>query len=490
MRISLPDDYVGKTVSVISYYSKKAQIISPTYICLNSYDTENAQTAVHSVLPVAIMTLSAILAILTTIIFVLDISNGKPNWRILFITFFFVLLFIDESYMSLPGTYSILTKYMDLSFLAWIYPVPLFLYVASCLTGWRKYVLSGLTIIWFIYEVSQIFWNTELVEYRLAGIGGLEEILVFSSTLVLVVIELLLRRKKKEKIKVSKVYVIITLIVIFLRLLYELKIWWNGDISYFLSSMTYAINDGSYTLIVDIISEIFAITAVIILIIEFIKRTLHTHESISVLKERNRMSMESYHRMVESENATSAARHEMRHHILALSGMIRNKNISRAQEYLASLEEELDEIPCGRYSQNMMINVLAGTYLDRAKAHGVKVRYRFNIPKSISIADNDLCVFITNMLENAVKACEKVEADKEKYININIGLNGNFLFIGCENSCCEQEDKNNEKRHSFGIENMEKIAKKYNGVLKVERKSSSFSVMSTLCLTKNSNETE
>ncbi len=484
VRVSLPEDYVGKTVSIITYYSKDAEILYPVYPWVCNYDTDSAPAAVYSVIPVAVMTLCAILAILTVIIFVLDFSNGKVNMKILLLTLFFMLLFIDKAYISFPGTYSILIKYMDLSFLWYVYTAPLLMYIALSLTGWRKYILSGLTAIWFLYEVTQMFITQYSGEYGMIGANGLIELLLFAAALVLVTVELLLQRK--NSIKINKFYIITCVIVIVFCLFFELRTW-NGDIMSYISDIITDANEGGYIIVVDLISNIFAVMAVIILVIEFIKRTLNTHKLITVLEERSRLTMESYNRMVESENATGAVRHEMRHHILALSGMIKNNDIKGIQEYLTSLEYQLDNLPTGRYSQNIMVNILAGTYLDRAKNNGVKVKYHFNIPQKIPIADSDLCVFLTNLLENALKACEKTEPEIEKYINVNIGLNGNFLFIGCENSYSEQTDKK-DKRHSYGLKNMESIAKKYNGVLKIEKKASSFSVMSTLCLTKNFGE--
>lgn len=88
----------------------------------------------------------------------------------------------------------------------------------------------------------------------------------------------------------------------------------------------------------------------------------------------------------------------------------------------------LGELPVFRYSENILVNVIAGEYLDRAKKLGVEVEHCLSVPAELKIADEDLSVFLSNMLENALEACERMKLGQECYIHVKMHVNENFLL--------------------------------------------------------------
>ena len=258
---------------------------------------------------------------------------------------------------------------------------------------------------------------------------------------------------------------------------------WGGNVGEYIMQIVIFPLQGYFYPLMLFVTFVCAVTVTAAVIIEFVKRTLRTREMLNALETQNRQAMEGYRRMAEAEKATYSARHEMRHHMLMLSGMLKEGANDRAQEYAAALTDEYDELPEGQYSKNTMVNIIAGAYLSRAKAHGIEVEYSFNLPETLPIADTDLCVFLTNMFENAVHACEKTDASKKRYIDTKMYINGNYLFIGCTNSSPDLEPEiKRDRMHGYGLENMKRIAEKYGGVLKIERASGEFSVKSSLNL--------
>ncbi len=153
--------------------------------------------------------------------------------------------------------------------------------------------------------------------------------------------------------------------------------------------------------------------------------------------------------------------------------MLKNGDTAGAGEYIASVAEDLENLPASRYSKNLIVNVIAGAYLDRAAQQGVRVDYSFDLPERLALSDSDLCVLVTNILENAVEACERMDANAEKYINVKISLDSGVLFMGCENSRSPSEGA---AESGYGIKNMCRVAEKYGGIVKFEEKPASFSV--------------
>lgn len=494
VQISLPLDYTGAELTMITYFARGMEGSSPVYPFLENFETSYAGYVVDSVLPVALMTLYGILTVLIVVIFVLDIANGTADFRILLLGLSFVFLLLGTAYNSLPGSVSILSEHMNLSFLSELYIAPLYLYLVLYLTGWKKHLMSGGVILWFLYEGTMMLRNVSQGELFRVGRRGRGALLLLSAVAAAFLLEYVCGRRKKEGKKgafpVNLFYGGLAVVIVVLRVLYGAREW-NGDAGMYLYQMISSAVYGNCFVVVHLIADISAAMAVILLVLEFIRRTIRTKEMIGILEERSRLTLEGYNRVLKAEEATNSARHEMLHHMTALMGILNNGETERACTYIASVTDEINHLPAVRYSQNILVNVIAGTYLDKAKDQGIQVEYSLPIPAKLDIADEDLSVFLTNMLQNAVQACERMDPEQERYINIKMYLNENFLFIGCVNSRSEEgqspEDsetgtEEERLRHGFGLEAMSRIAEKYGSILKIDKSPREFSVKSNLCL--------
>lgn len=490
VEISLPDDYTGKEITVITYFAAGMEGGTPVYPILGNSETDYAGILVEAVIPVAAMTICAIFAVLMAMVFLMDISNGREDMRTLLLGLYFLLLFLNMAYHSVTGSASILVKYQNIICFSELYMMPLCLFLALHLTKWRKYLLSGGTVIWFLYEGIRIFWN---VQNELPVRTGRKEQGTFLLLLALAAalgMEYFSGRKDK---KIRKSYGLLLAAVTVLRILYEAREW-EGDVWRTLWNVVISTSTGNFFAAVSLLSDICASMCVVLLVLGFVQRTIDAKKMTSALEERSRLIMEGYNRMLRAEEATNAVRHEMRHHLTALMGIIKEQETERACNYISSVVTELEELPAAKYSRNLLVNIIAGTYLDRAKAQGIEVEYSLNVPPDLKIADEDLSVFLTNMLQNAMEACERMEPKEKKYIRVKMHVSGNFLFIGCVNSRAEEEkrkemeeavseeSRREHRRHGYGMAAMERVAEKYGSILKVDKSPSEFSVGSNLCM--------
>lgn len=427
VRISLPENYTGKKVAIITYFAQGRGISSPVYPFFGNYETVYAPAVTSVVVPVAVIVLCALFIVLISVIFVLDSSNGKADVRILLLVLSFMLLFLGKAYRSM-GTSSILSEHMDLSFLEELYMAPLYLYIALHLTKWRKYLLSASVVLWFLYEGAGMFQNAKAGEIVLINGNGARALVLFASVMIAFFLEYVCfgREKKKETGAYYLPYGILIVVVSVLRLLYGAREW-DGDVGMYLLQMLKSAIRGYYFSVVHFFADICGIMTMLILVLEFIRKTIREKETLSVLEERSRLTLEGYNRMLEAEEATNSVRHEMRHHMIALMGILKDGEKQRACDYILSVTKGLDTLPVFRYSQNILVNVIAGEYLDRAKKLGVEVVHSLFVPAELKIADEDISVFLSNMLENALEACERMEPGQERYIHVKMHVNENFL---------------------------------------------------------------
>lgn len=491
VKISLPKDYTGAELTMITYFGEGAERNSPDYPFLGNYQADYASYVVSSVQPVAIMTLCGIFAIMITVIFVLDITNKEKNFRILLLGLYYVLLFIGMAYSSLPGVFSTLSEWGDLSFLMELYAAPLYLYLALDLKGWKKYLMSASVILWFLYEGIRILWNIKEAQLPRMDRNGLGALILFAAVALNLLLEYLCG-KKKEKWRRYYIYYGLLAVIVSIFCVFDGAREWNRDVGMYLFQIGYTGARGNYFPAVHLITNICGIMVTILLFFEFIRRAIETKETIAILEERSRLTLEGYNRVLKAEEVTNSVRHEMLHHMTALMGILKNGEEERACEYIASVTDEIIHLPTVRYSQNILVNVIAGTYLDKAKEAGIQVEHSFQIPADLEISDEDLSVFLTNMLQNALQACERMNREEERYIRVKMYLSNNFLFIGCVNSRPRGEERETGEqrgkhgrthgRHGFGMEAMSRIAEKYGSILKIEEAPQEFAVKSNLCL--------
>lgn len=478
--IYLPEDYLGRELTVVTYFTGETEEIIPVFPYMCSVDTAFSVTSVENVPPIAFATLCAVLAFLTALIYVLDISNGKSDKKILLLTLFYFMLTLKHAFTSIAGSYSLLKDNMNmLDFVCELYMAPLLLFAAFSLTSWRRWTLASATGAWFIYDCIRLIRLRILEGSFFAQATSEIILLLYLLAAGLTVAEIKLKKKRRPK-KSDLVYVVIAVIAVISRIIVK-SAEWGGDVKEYMYQIFVFPFEGYFYPLMLFASYVCAVTLTAIVIIEFVKRTLRTRELVNVLAEQNRYAVESYRRIAESEEATYSARHEMRHHMVVLSGMLQEGEADKARDYASALTNEYDELPNGQYSKNIMVNIIAGTYLERARRHGIETEYSLNLPETLPIADTDLCVFVTNMFENAVNACENADASKRRYIKVKMYINGNYLFIGCTNSAKQAEAEaefKKDRSHGYGLENMKRIAEKYGGVVKIDRDNASFSVKS------------
>ena len=119
----------------------------------------------------------------------------------------------------------------------------------------------------------------------------------------------------------------------------------------------------------------------------------------------------------------------------------------------------------------MIFSAFAG----RAKEQGVSIDIKAQISKSIHISESDLCVLLSNALENAMHACQKLKGKGViGRIEVSAFERNGKLFLQIVNSC----DSNvtfvhgipvtNEVGHGIGVRSICALVERYGGIYTFE----------------------
>ena len=103
------------------------------------------------------------------------------------------------------------------------------------------------------------------------------------------------------------------------------------------------------------------------------------------------------------------ARHDFRHHLAILKGLLGQKEYTAASDYLESYLGSQESCDTYTYCSNAPVNALLNYYLQTAREHSVNVTANVCLPAALPMPDMDFCTILGNLLSNALEACLRQE---------------------------------------------------------------------------------
>ena len=198
--------------------------------------------------------------------------------------------------------------------------------------------------------------------------------------------------------------------------------------------------------------------------------------------------MEQKYQEIEQERENSRrVIHDIKNHFFVLKAYEREKNYEGIHNYLEEIEAEFSQSAVQIWTGNRIVDLI----LNQKKSQAEKMQITFCI-QAVPIViwpmkDSELCSFWGNLLDNAIEACNAIEKEK-KWIDIVIERQGNLLFVKIRNSMREfpvvkkgkfMSKKEQFKKHGYGLKNVERIVRKYQGELRYEIEKNVFGVSGT-----------
>jgi len=173
----------------------------------------------------------------------------------------------------------------------------------------------------------------------------------------------------------------------------------------------------------------------------------------------------------ESQALARRYRHDLRHHLQYVSACIANGQVDEAQAYISGICEEVEGQKVRQYCENESANLILSAFASRAGKEGIDMTVQGTLPSFLRISDSDLCVLLSNALENALHACQVLAAEGTVCtIDVQFYVREQKLFLQIINPC--GEDVRFEKGipvtdrpgHGIGVQSICTIVQKYDGL--------------------------
>lgn len=184
----------------------------------------------------------------------------------------------------------------------------------------------------------------------------------------------------------------------------------------------------------------------------------------------------------ESQRKASTYRHDLRHHLQYISACIENGRAEAAQEYIHSVCAEIEASKVNVYCENEAANLIFSAFATRAQNSGIDFRVHAAIPLVLPLPDSDLCVLLSNALENALHAGQRQrEAGKPAVVETTAYQKDGRLFLQIANSCsfpvqfrAEGIPTTSQPGHGLGVRSICAIVEQYGGMYSFSQQQDQF----------------
>lgn len=167
--------------------------------------------------------------------------------------------------------------------------------------------------------------------------------------------------------------------------------------------------------------------------------------------------------------------HDIKNHLEALRG---NVDYQQKQEYIDGIESKLDIYQSYYKTGNAFLDNLL--HAKRLEALEKKIEFKVftDFTPFKRVKNEDLCVIVSNTIDNALRECQLMKADNPKIeclVQLKARKIKGFLSIICENSLRESQaealrgnsvmetSKEDKKNHGFGVKNIRRVVREYGG---------------------------
>ncbi|MDE7398931.1 MAG: GHKL domain-containing protein [Oscillospiraceae bacterium] len=207
----------------------------------------------------------------------------------------------------------------------------------------------------------------------------------------------------------------------------------------------------------------------------------------SILEKQIQTQISYYEEREKTYTEIRRFKHDYTNHINCIRSMLKAKRYDEVSEYLGNIT---DLLPANRFlfnTGNFISDAILSDKQNRIREDNIIIQFDGTIPTSIN--ETDLCIILSNAIDNAVEASREING--KKTISVYGGFSHSYFILTVtnptnnttiNNNALPFTTKSNKSEHGFGLMNIKSVVDKYNGYMKVENKDNVF----TLSLTFNS----
>lgn len=239
-------------------------------------------------------------------------------------------------------------------------------------------------------------------------------------------------------------------------------------------------------LIVLIILLAMILTYIITLLFMNVIARQHFTTISQMMEKQVELQINHYKELEKMDAEMRRFRHDYTNHLQSILSLVQMKEYSDAAEYIKKIRKNA-------YGSGVVMfytgNKLADAILaDKSAALDENCRIEYCGIMPASIENVDLCIILSNALDNAIEACR--ELDSPCKISMSAGERQGYFVLSLKNPTARSNNfyaippttKSAKEQHGMGLYNIESAVRKYDGQMKIKCENGTFELMITMKL--------
>ena len=489
--VYLPDDLSKQYLNIIFYYPPDWTYVlleESMYPVLSSQIMDAAPLVVDIGTTAIVITFGSVIIVLICSAFLFGIREGQYHWYLMFLVLYYLTLIVKEIYDSALVIYTAIPDFLNEYFVDGVCLIPLFMFTSLWFySGWRKKAAFIMSLfIGAVFIVDYLAADSMHVYYRSLYLGWME-----LAALLLFAFWLYKEYRQTTALQLKKF--VVWLVPEFIFSAFMITVFEGthiGGYSYYWKNLVYGLRAGNPKMLIELVTESLALVVTFSVIQSVYMQSVNIRKTVGFYSMRSQMALEREKNDKKIMDQLRELKHEFRHHIVTLHGLLETRQYNRALDYVETIDSNLKKLQPIQYSKNLLVDAIANSYAERMKEKNISFDHDLSLPEEIFIDDVDLSMLLTNLLENAIEACEKSKNENELYISLFMTVENDILYIIIHNFSEKstsfdmkgniQTSKQDQTAHGIGLKVINRIVRKYNGEMQISNLNNEFKISAFL----------
>lgn len=205
--------------------------------------------------------------------------------------------------------------------------------------------------------------------------------------------------------------------------------------------------------------------------LKFVSEKDRRWKQICLLQERNEERIQLYHEMSANYEEQKRILHDYNNQIGCIQGLLKDKQYQEAEAYTEKLADSFPDNMRNVDVNHPILNVVLNQKYRLAERKDISLSFYANDLSDLWLEEQDVVSLLSNLLDNAIEACEKLDGGREIWIKL-VREKRQFV-VSIRNPVYAPVDiqdnematsKENKGKHGIGLKNVQMILEKYHGM--------------------------
>jgi len=205
-----------------------------------------------------------------------------------------------------------------------------------------------------------------------------------------------------------------------------------------------------------------------------VHREIQLQERNQILEECMQLQKAHYIDVVAKDEELRRFRHDMAAHTQVLQAYCEGTENVDLKCYVDNMIKEAVRYERKVYTGCHGVDAILDGIEHEAREKEIRLAVEGVLPKQIRVKEYDLCIVLSNLLKNAIEACEQVGDTEKRYIKLQVGSYEEAWCLVVENSVSSEvriennrlyTTKADKRNHGIGSENVARVVGKYGGTV-------------------------